>query len=164
MIVNVRLSLMANFMGILDNLDPSVKNILMWVVPIFILYFIFMIFYMKRQKGKVKNYLDTNPDASLILLKSPKIQITGSTMIESVDGESPVFTSKGMTPGVYIKPGTRKISAVYTDTQVKITKNVHRTWGPELLEIEVEPRKSYYLYFDTKAERFEFVEDTNLES
>lgn len=153
----------ASVLGFLDGMDPGVKNILMVVVPFVAISLIFMLIFMKFQKGKAANYLQENPDASLIFMKSPKMQITGSTMIESVDGEKPVYTSKGIVPGVFVKPGTHRISASYSDTQVKITKNVHRTWGPELLEIEVEPRKTYCIYFDTAEERFQFEKIGNLE-
>ncbi|MDO4799608.1 MAG: hypothetical protein Q4A52_03705 [Bacillota bacterium] len=140
-----------------NRLDPTMKTILPFIAIGLIVYIIFIVLYMKKQKNHIAKFKAENPDYATVLLKTKGI--AASLSVHSVNGQAPLLFNQGMTVGFVVKPGTHVVESTYSTTRPGVMhKTVTKTYGPSKQEITVEAGKTYHYLFDPKQEMYEFTE------
>ena len=114
--------------------------------------------YFHRKNGD--RFLQENPDASKMFMDTGTNGITSKDMrVLDIDGEPAVYFYQTTKSGVYIKPGKRIVNVTYSATRPGILhKSVTNIYGPQKIELDIQPNKEYKLKFNKKEENFEIIE------
>lgn len=120
-----------------------------------------VMYQIKKMQRRKDEYFAQYPNAAKVYLASRNyLIIQNGVSVVTVDGGEPVrFIENFRKNGFYIKPGSARVSLMYTNVRPGIIyKTVTTTYGPTEKELVIEPGKTYDLSFDQKAEDFVFKE------
>lgn len=113
-------------------------------------------FYVASVNKKAKEWLEKNPSASKVYIKTLNLLVyTQELTVSAVDGEAPVhfFEGFGLKKGFYVLPGTHVITSSFSSTRPGIFhKTVTTTYDPSDNQIEVKQGVNYDYSFSTSKE------------
>lgn len=120
---------------------------------------VFNIIRARSMKSRGADFLSKHPDAAKIYLTTKALITSEAVRVHSVEGQKPHdFVDSGKT-GFYVVPGRSNVQISYTYTRPGVLhKNVTTTTDVVDKVLETQPRKSYLLGFNRKAENFTFEE------
>lgn len=134
----------------------------LWVglLALFIVLFIVATIIRNKSNKKLADmYREENPDAAKVYLASKANVTSEAVTIHNVNGEAAAYFVEGNKTGFYLEPGESEVVLSYTYTRPGVMyKSVTKSTEAVTRRLEVEPRKSYKLGFDRKAEDFTFEE------
>lgn len=140
------------------------KNIPVWylIIPvIFVVYFIFYLLYLNKDKNRKAKYLAENPNTAVVYCESGQKGIKSLAVhITKINDEYPSLFIQTATHVEYLlQPGTYTLEvSAETSRPGVMYKTVRETFGPAKVEVVVEASKKYRLGFDTKQKEFTFIE------
>ena len=146
---------------ILDNLLQWPTVLIVIVFGLYIVVYIpYLIMKTKKTKKDQAKFESDNKDVSKIHFKTKMGGIVSDALfVFSINGEEPKKFTSGTKGGIYAFAGPAKLEIQYTWTRPGVMyKNVTKTVGPTVVEVEVEKSKEYYLGFDRDKEEFTFEE------
>lgn len=135
--------------------------ILYIAIPVFfILYGIVITVMTKGKKGRVKKWLEQNPNAVKVYVNKTSMAaavFSGQITVHSVDGEEPQFFYEKVSWGFYVTPGNHIIESSFSNTRPGILhKRVTTVLGPSKQEISADTGKTYNYVFDNKEKAYRF--------
>ena len=137
------------------------------IIPIAaILYIAYMIFRLKGDRQRKKEWLEKNPNASKIYIGTKNAMLktvigAGGITVISIDGEKPIFFTEGLRTGFYAAPGMHTVESSFSKTRSGFFyRSVTTTYRPSKQEISVDASRTYNYLFDTTNETYRFEETT----
>jgi hypothetical protein len=120
---------------------------------------VYSVIRMRGLKSTGAAFLQRHPDAARVYLTTKALITAEAVRVHLVGGAAPaLFSEKGKT-GFYAAPGQVEVSVSYTYTRPGVMyKTVTKSTDVVQKTLEIQPRKSYLLGFDRKAEAFTFEE------
>ena len=136
------------------------------VVIIFVIgYQIFMFIRANKRKKEVLEWLEKNPKAAKVYIKTNSSLLASmftpsSIRLIAIDDDYPMTSfTEGFKQGFYLAPGKHKITSSFQKSRPGIlSKRVISEYEPTTQEVEVEAEKTYIYSFDKKNEHYTFTE------
>ena len=136
------------------------------VVIIFVIgYQIFMFIRANKRKKEVLEWLEKNPKAAKVYIKTNSSLLASmftpsSIRLIAIDDDYPMTSfTEGFKQGFYLAPGKHKITSSFEKTRPGFfSKTVTTQYAPSTQEVEVEAEKTYIYSFDKKNEQYTFTE------
>ena len=136
------------------------------VVIIFVIgYQIFMFIRANKRKKEVLEWLEKNPRAAKVYIKTNSSLLTSmftpsSIRLIAIDDDYPMTSfTEGFKQGFYLAPGKHKITSSFEKTRPGFfSRTVTTKYGSTTQEVEVEAEKTYIYSFDKKNEQYTFTE------
>ena len=136
------------------------------VVIIFVIgYQIFMFIRANKRKKEVLEWLEKNPKASKVYIKTNSSLLASmftpsSIRLIAIDDKKPTtFIMEGTKQVFYLTPGKHTITSSFQKSRPGIlSKRVISEYEPTTQEVEVEAEKTYIYSFDKKNEHYTFIE------
>lgn len=129
---------------------------------VFVVYFILMFFYMKKQKAKREDLMKNDPTLVKVYMENGQQGIKAVALnVTKLDGEyiGKSFYYEGLKTLFLAKAGKHVVELSATTTRPGVMyKSVSETFGPINLEIDLEMGKEYTLRFNVKEKEFELKE------
>lgn len=129
---------------------------------VFVVYFILMFFYMKKQKAKREDLMKNDPTLVKVYMENGQQGIKAVALnVTKLDGEyiGKSFYYEGLKTLFLAKAGKHVVELSATTTGPGVMyKSVSETFGPINLEIDLEMGKEYTLRFNVKEKEFELKE------
>lgn len=129
---------------------------------VFVVYFILMFFYMKKQKAKREDLMKNDPTLVKVYMENGQQGIKSVALnVTKLDGEyiGKSFYYEGLKTLFLAKAGKHVVELSATTTRPGVMyKSVSETFGPINLEIDLEMGKEYTLRFNVKEKEFELKE------
>ena len=142
----------------ISNLFTGHYKILMWfIVFIIFIYIPSFAFYLHRRRKKAESYKFTHPDA--VTVKIVRSTINDTLTVHSIDGEKPVFFSKGTNLYFYITPGEHILSLSYQWVKVSITavSGYEDFYADDMnINVKVDYTTDYQLRYDHDLSKYCF--------
>ena len=144
------------------------KNIYLYVALFIIFgvgYQIFMYMYANRRKKELLEWLEKNPKAAKVYIKTNSSLLASmftpsSIRLIAIDDDYPMTSfTEGFKQGFYLAPGKHKITSSFEKTRPGFfSRTVTTKYGSTTQEVEVEAEKTYIYSFDKKNEQYTFTE------
>ena len=136
------------------------------VVIIFVIgYQIFMFIRANKRKKEVLEWLEKNPKAAKVYIKTNSSLLASmftpsSIRLIAIDDDYPMTSfTEGFKQGFYLAPGKHKITSSFDQTRPGFfSRTVTTKYGSTTQEVEVEAEKTYIYSFDKKNEQYTFTE------
>ena len=136
------------------------------VVIIFVIgYQIFMFIRANKRKKEVLEWLEKNPKAAKVYIKTNSSLLASmftpsSIRLIAIDDNHPMTSfAEGFKQGFYLAPGKHRITSSFEKTRPGFfSKTVTTQYAPSTQEVEVEAEKTYIYSFDKKNEQYTFTE------
>lgn len=116
--------------------------------------------YLQMENKKAKAWLEKNPSASKVYIKTLNLLIyTQELTVSAIDGERPVmfYEMLGLKKWFYLVPGEHVITSSFSSTRPGIFhKTVTTTYDPSENKVEVKQGKEYDYSFSTSKEVYTF--------
>ena len=144
------------------------RNIYLYVAVFIIFgvgYQIFMYMYANRRKKELLEWLEKNPKAAKVYIKTNSSLLASmftpsSIRLIAIDDDYPMTSfTEGFKQGFYLAPGKHKITSSFEKTRPGFfSRTVTTKYGSTTQEVEVEAEKTYIYSFDKKNEQYTFTE------
>ncbi len=136
------------------------------VVIIFVIgYQIFMFIRANKRKKEVLEWLEKNPKAAKVYIKTNSSLLASmftpsSIRLIAIDDDYPMTSfTEGFKQGFYLASGKHKITSSFEKTRPGFfSRTVTTKYGSTTQEVEVEAEKTYIYSFDKKNEQYTFTE------
>jgi hypothetical protein len=112
---------------------------------------------LNNMKSTNKSFLSQHPDAAKVYLTTKALITAEAVTVHSVNDAAPIHFSEGGKTGFYVVPGKSTVAVSYTYSRPGVMHKTVTTSTDVVQKVpETEPRASYLLGFDRKAENFTF--------